>query len=152
MIDFEKMKKFRNEQKAFIKYIGFQILDIKEDYAQGEVVLREIHGNPIGSVHGGVLFSIADTIGGVAASSSAGSMCTTVNGNINYMNPALGCKKLIGTAHTVKAGHNLAVVHVDITDENDRLLACAQMTYHYLWDKVPFPYNIEEEEKKEDRS
>lgn len=73
MIDFEKMKKFRNEQKAFIKYIGFQILDIKEDYAQGEVVLREIHGNPIGSVHGGVLFSIADTIGGVAASSSAGS-------------------------------------------------------------------------------
>ena len=147
MFNFEKIKEDRNEQNGFINQIGFVVTDVKDGYAKGEIALTEMHGNPIGSVHGGVLFSLADTVGGVAAT-TAGSFCATVNGSINYLNPAIGCKKLIGEARAVKIGRRLAVIEVTITDETERILVCATMTYQYLGDKIPFPYKKENEREE----
>ena len=131
-------------QNGFINQIGFVVTDVKKGYAKGEIALTEMHGNPIGSIHGGVLFSLADSVGGVAAT-TAGSFCTTVNGTINYLNPAIGCKKLAGEARPIKIGRRLAVIQVTITDETERIIACATMTYQYLGDKIPFPYKDEKE-------
>lgn len=146
-VNYEKIKKDRNLGKAFINYIGFVTTDVSDGYARGEIELNEMHGNPIGSVHGGVLFAMADTVGGIAATTK-GSSCTTVSGNISYLNPAIGCRKLIGEGRVKKAGHNLAVVDVDIMDENNRIIASSVMTYHYFWDKMPFPF-IEKDGEEE---
>lgn len=44
--------------------------------------------NPIGTVHGGCLFTLADAVCGIAAS-SLGGICTTVNSNIQFLNAGL---------------------------------------------------------------
>ena len=91
----------------------------------------EIHGNPIGSVHGGIIFSIADSVGGAAALSRGGKV-TTVSGNINYINPALGCTKLIGEAIEVKSGRHMSVINVSISNQTGTVIAIATMTYYFI--------------------
>ncbi|MCD8150196.1 MAG: PaaI family thioesterase [Clostridiales bacterium] len=133
-MDFEKLKEIRNT--GFIKEIGFETTEIREGYARGEVVLKPKHGNPIGSIHGGVIFTIADTIGGAAAT-SRGRFVTTLSGNINYLRPAIGSKKLIAESAEIKVGKNVCVYDVMITDDTGREIARATMTYYYL-KKVEF--------------
>lgn len=145
MVDYEKLRQERNLQNGFINQIGFVVTEVRKLYTKGEIVLNSMHGNPIGSVHGGVIFAMADTVGGIAAT-SIGSYCTTVNGNINYLNPAMDCEKLIGEATPIKVGHNLAVMQVMIRNEKGTDIACAMMTYQYFWEKMPFPHIIEDEE------
>ncbi len=128
-MDFEKLKEIRNT--GFIREVGFDTTEIHEGYARGEMTLASKHGNPIGSIHGGVIFTIADTIGGAAAT-SRGRYVTTLSGNINYLRPAMNCKKLIGESREIKVGKNVCVYDVIITDETGREIAMATMTYYYL--------------------
>ncbi|MCC8152528.1 MAG: PaaI family thioesterase [Lachnospiraceae bacterium] len=128
-MDFEKLKEIRNT--GFIKEIGFETTEIREGYARGEVTLAPKHGNPIGSIHGGVIFTIADTIGGAAAT-SRGRFVTTLSGNINYLRPAIGSKKLFAESSEIKVGKNVCVYDVMITDDTGREIARATMTYYYL--------------------
>lgn len=129
-MDFERLKQLRNSA-GFIKEIGFETTEIREGYAKGEVVLQPKHKNPIGSTHGGVLFTIADTVGGAAAT-SRGRWVTTVSGNINYLSPAMNCKKLIGESREIKTGKRMCVYEVTITNESEKIIAVATMTYFYL--------------------
>ncbi len=116
---------------GFVKEVGYKTLEMREGYARGELELTEKHGNPIGSIHGGVLFTIADNTGGAAAT-SRGRYVTTLSGEIHYLRPAIGCKKLIGESREIKTGKRICVYEVMITDETGRELAIATMTYQYL--------------------
>ena len=131
-MDFEKLKEIRN--MGYIKHTGIRTVELREGYAKAEIVLDERHANPIGSTHGGVLFTLVDTVGGAAAT-SRGRYVTTVSGNINYLRPAMNCKKLIGESREIKIGKKMCVYDVMITDENDREIAKATMTFFYL-DKI----------------
>lgn len=143
-IDYEKIKEARNISEGFIQALGIEITDLADGYARGEMELTAMHGNPIGSTHGGVLFSVADTIGGAAAL-TAGSFCTTISGTINYLNAAMGCKKLIGEARAVKVGQRVGVYQVQIFDETEKLICTTTMTYHFFREKMEFPFFVDEE-------
>ncbi len=129
-MDLEEVRKTRNV--GFLKTVGFEFTEVREGYARGELKLDERHGNPIGSVHGGVFFTIADNVGGVAACSYDDRKVTTVAGEMHYLRPAMSCAKLIGESREVKVGKKLAIFEVMISDENGRELALATMTYQYL--------------------
>ncbi len=116
---------------GFVKEGGYKTTEIREGYARGELVLTEKHGNPIGSIHGGVFFTIADNTGGAAAT-SRGRFGTTVAGEIHYQRPAMDCKKLIGESREIKVGKSLCVYEIMITDESGTELAVATVTYQYL--------------------
>lgn len=128
-MDFEKLKEIRN--MGFIKDIGIVLTELREGYAKGELLLQPKHMNPIGSVHGGVLFTMADTVGGAAAT-SRGRYVTTVSGNMNYLRPAMNCKCIVGESREVKIGKNMCVYEVMITDDAGKEIALATMTYYYL--------------------
>jgi acyl-CoA thioesterase len=128
-MDFERLKEIRNQ--GFIRELGFQLTDIREGYAKGELILKPTHQNPIGSAHGGVIYSIADTVGGAAAT-SYGRYVTTVTGNINYLRPAMNCEKLIGESREIKVGKKICVYEVTITNEKGSEIAVATMTFFYL--------------------
>ena len=56
MIDYEKLKEIRN--MGYIKHTGIRTVELREGYAKCEIILDERHANPIGSTHGGVLFTL----------------------------------------------------------------------------------------------
>ncbi len=144
-MDLERLVEIRNT--GFVKEIGLQITQIREGYAKGELVLRPMHGNPIGSIHGGLIFTIADTVGGTAAT-SRGRFVTTVSGNINYLRPAMNCEKLIGESVEIKIGKNMCVYDVMITNETGKEIAKATMTYYYLQNVLPVEDTLSEIKEK----
>lgn len=134
-MEFQKLIDFRNNFPGFTKEMGMEVTHVAEGYARMEMEIDERCVNPIGTVHGGVIFALADTAGGVAAT-SRGSIVTTVSGDINYLNAAIGVKKLVATTRELKAGKNVLVYDVTISDETERVIAEARMTYYSLHKEV----------------
>lgn len=131
-MEFQKLIDFRNGFPGFTKEMGMIVTEVKAGYARVEMELDSRSYNPIGSTHGGVIFAIADTAGGVAAS-SRGSYVTTMDGSINYLNAAMqGTKKLIATTREIKAGKNILVYDVTVSDETGRVIAETRMSYFSL--------------------
>lgn len=131
----EEIRKFRNENNEFAKYLGIVTTKIQPGYAIGEMPVQKHHQNAIESVHGGCLFALADTIGGAAAA-SRGDRMTTVSGSFHYLLPAIDCNVLIAAAQETKYGKKLAVYEVEISDEQERLIAKGTFTYFNLGELV----------------
>lgn len=145
-VDFQKMMDARNRFPGFIGVVGFQLTEVRDLYAKAEIKLKDMHYNPMGSAHGGVVFTLADTVGG-ACCNTQGVACTTISGNINYLNPAMNCESLIGEATPIKIGKRIGVVQVRIFNELGKDIAHATMTYQFLPDiPYPFPGALIEEE------
>lgn len=134
-INFEKIIEHINGLGGFASDIGIKILSISKGYAKAEINIEKKHLNPGNSVHGGCIFSLADTVGGVAAW-SRGNYVVTSSSNINYLNPAIDSKRLIGIAKEIKFGKKILIYDVEIWDEKDRLIAKVTNTYYSLGKKL----------------
>ncbi|SDB07298.1 PaaI family thioesterase [Eubacterium oxidoreducens] len=135
-------EEFTNPTHGFIKYLGVHIDEVREGYCKGTLKLEDKHGNPIGSIHGGVLFSIADTVGGVCAT-AGGRIVTTVDADIHYMRAAYIGDTLITKAHEVKSGKLLSIVEVKNYNQDGKLLTSSTFTYHYLSNQMDVDVELE---------
>ncbi|HIX63498.1 MAG TPA: PaaI family thioesterase [Candidatus Mediterraneibacter colneyensis] len=130
-MDYERLCRIRNEQNAFGNLVGVRIVEIREGYARSELEVRRELSNPIGSLHGGVYFTMADITGGSAAV-AYGEQVTTVDADIRYLRPGIGIKKVICEAEEIKKGKQLFVYRVDLKDEKGTLLSAGTFTYMSL--------------------
>ena len=130
-MDYEMLCRVRNERNAFGNLVGIKIVEIREGYARTELEVRQELLNPIGSLHGGVLFTMGDITGGSAAVSH-GEQVTTVDADIRYLRPGLNIKKVVCEAEEIKRGKTLLVYRVNMRDENNTLLTTGTSTYMTL--------------------
>lgn len=130
-MDYEEMIKYRDENNPYASHLGIITTEIRPGYAKGELVLEPYHINAVGSVHGGCIFSLADTMGGAAAA-SYGTRCTTISSDFHYLSAAIGNKKLVSTASEIKHGKTIRVYDIDVRDENDCLIAKGIFSYYNL--------------------
>lgn len=115
----------------FGKYIGVRFLDRGEGCCKAQLDIRPEHMNPIGTVHGGCLFALADATCGIAASSTGG-ICTTVNSNIQFLNAAFQPKYLIAEAKPKKIGRKLRTFLVEIRDDKQTLICTVDFVFYCL--------------------
>ena len=87
--------------EGFVKETGIHIVTREDGYARGYFEATDRHANPNASIHGGMLFTLADTIGGAAAE-SRGRTVTTVSSSINFLKPAFEGDVL--TAEAIEIG------------------------------------------------
>lgn len=118
--------------QGFTDYTGVKPVSIEEGRCVCELEISENHLNPIQSVHGGVIYTMADVAGGIAARSMGTQNVTTMNSSISFLNPGLDCKKLTATAVVIKSGKKTTSVEVDITNESGKLLSKVISTYFNL--------------------
>ena len=112
------------------RLLGMQLIRVAEGEAEWELAADvERHGNPMGTIHGGVLCDLADAAMGVAyASRLAGDETfTTLELKINFLKPATN-GLLRATGRVVKAGRTIGLVECDIVDESGSLVARASST------------------------
>jgi len=83
--------------------------------------------NPWKIVHGGLLFSLADTSAGILCFIN-GHESVTVDANINFLRPCLKYAKAVAT--NVKDGKTISFCKVEIFNEKNELLAIANMNYY----------------------
>ena len=115
----------------FGKFIGVHFLERGEGTCKARLDIRPEHMNPIGTVHGGCLFTLADAVCGIAASSMGG-ICTTVNSNIQFLNAAFGPKYLIAEAKPKKLGRKIRSFLIEIRDDRDVLICTVDMVFYSL--------------------
>ena len=96
--------------------------------AEGELILRPESRNPMGVVHGGALFTLADTVAGTAAFTT-GRNCVTLDSSMQFLSAARG-DKLRCVAKPKKAGRTILVYEVTITDSEERLVASGTFTFY----------------------
>ena len=116
---------------GFAREIGIELMEAKDGHAKIKIDINEKHRNPIGSVHGGCLFSLADTVAGVALSTT-GVGCTTLSAHTTYIKAAMMDKSrvLYGEATPIRIGRKIAVYQVDITDDQGQEIS--RMTFEYF--------------------
>lgn len=131
MADYEEIMEYRNQHNQFAAFLGIRTTEIGQGKARGEMEIRPDMVNPINSVHGGCIFSLADTIGGAAAA-SYGTKMTTISSDMHYLLPAMDVKKLYAEANIIKHGKKICVCDVGIYDSNRTLIAKGTFSYYNL--------------------
>jgi uncharacterized protein (TIGR00369 family) len=81
-----------------------------------------------GQFHGGPIAAFIDSVGDYAIGMAVGGGVPTINLRIDYLRPAVG-SILTGTARVRRAGRTVALVDVDVYDEQRALVAVGRGTY-----------------------
>lgn len=115
--------------RRFIQHVGVWIESAAGGRSRLTLNLEPHHMNGLGIVHGGVLFTLADTGMGAALYPQLpeGHYCATVEIKINYFKP-VSAGALVCTSEVVHQGRSLANVDSAVYAD-DVLLAKANGTF-----------------------
>lgn len=119
-----------NHSTLFLQHNNLEITEIKPGYAKIELHVDPKVLNPYGIVHGGILFSMADTAAGTACLAS-GRECVTLNSSINFIKPGHG-KKIIGIAQEISSGRSTCIYDVYLYNEDHTLISRSTFTMYCL--------------------
>ena len=122
----------RYQKNTFMLYNHIEIESVEPDRAIFRLEIRPESKNPLGIVHGGVLYSLADTVGGTAAMTGRDYAVPTVDGTIHYLKAGKNTSKIIARAQEIQNGYAFSVCECKIYDDKETLLASATMTYYHL--------------------
>jgi uncharacterized protein (TIGR00369 family) len=113
----------------FPSYIGITLIAIEPGRARMEMTTDARHTNPMGTLHGGVPCTLADSAMGLAFASTLpdGESFTTLELKINFLRPVWS-GKLIAEGIVVQRGRTIGLAECTVTDENGRLIARASST------------------------
>lgn len=111
-----------------MQYSRIEILETDTGYAKAKVDLDSFHQNYYGYVHGGLYYTMADSIAGAVTHRYDGDY-VTLSGNIQYMN-AVKSGQIIGVGKTLQKTRKTVVVEVDLFDEHNRHLVRAMFTMY----------------------
>lgn len=116
-------------QPPIATLIGFRLTSIEPGEAVIEFEATELHANPMGTLHGGILCDIADAAMGMAYASTLkkGETFTTLELKINFLKPVWKAK-LQAAAKVIKNGRTIGLVECDVRDAQMELVARASST------------------------
>lgn len=101
--------------------IGFELVEITSGYAIGRIPYRtEFVGNPLtGVVHGGIVTTLLDTVGGAAVIGRLGKPLSmaTLDLRIDYLRPSKSGQDLFGRVECYKLTRNVAFTRGVAYDE-----------------------------------
>lgn len=117
------------EGMPFADLLGIEVTAVEDGHAEGRVtVTEELSWNEDRVMaHGGVTFTLADTVGGAALVSLVDQPVPTIDMRIDYLSAGSG--DLHASADVVRCGSDVGVVDVDVFDEDDELVADARGVY-----------------------
>ncbi len=116
---------------GLLRHLNIQNFEVNE---HGQVtatmpVTKEIL-NPQGVAHGGAVFALCDSAAGAQAAQSKHNLVTQ-EGSIHYFRPAMPDTMLTATASLRNGGKTVAVVMVEVTDDQGRHIADATFSMFY---------------------
>lgn len=116
------------KQHGYMELLGIEIKNMQDDQIHGSLVVDHQHLNYYGFVHGGVYFSLADSVAG-AVSRSNGEDYVTLNSSFQYYK-ASKHGKLVALGTIISRGNRICVVNVDVYDAEDIRLAGGTFTMY----------------------
>ena len=119
-----------NEQNGFLKHNDIIIEKVDEKVSKVKMDITEKSLNPYGIIHGGLIFSMGDTVMGITVRKT-GRNAVTLDASINYIKPGTG-KYLIATSEVLKIGKTTSVLKANIYNDQNELIAIMSSTYFFI--------------------
>lgn len=135
LIQLEKMMRETVEENLYMKYLGIELLEIREGYALARMKYKKELTNPYGMLHGGSLYSLADTVAGTAAC-MCGHYVTTVSGTMSFLLSAENTEYVYCEATVLRQGRHLSAFDVRIKNDDGQLLDSGEFTFYIMDKKV----------------
>jgi uncharacterized protein (TIGR00369 family) len=109
--------------------LGMRLAAFASGEATVELDATSAHGNPMGTVQGGIIAAVADAAMGWAYMTTLGEgeSYTTVEMKINFLR-AVRAGRLSARARVKNAGRTLGLIECDVLDPGDQLVAHAVST------------------------
>ncbi len=109
--------------------IGFRVTEIEAGRAVVEMEAGDQHANIIGTLHGGIIATLADSAMGLAyaATLEAGERATSVDLRVNFLRP-VGSGAVRAVSSVIRRGRTLGYIECDVFDAENRLVARASST------------------------
>jgi uncharacterized protein (TIGR00369 family) len=107
------------------KTLGFELVDVGPGTATLQMQARtDVHANPMGTIHGGVLCDVADATIGTAHSTTLleGESFTSVDLQINFFRPVWN-ETIRSVARPVHSGKTVSRYVCDLTRGDGKLIA-----------------------------
>ena len=112
--------------------LGVRLTSLSDGHAEAELPVTPRLLNPIGTIHGGVMYTLADTVCGCAAHSRE-QISTTIEGKLNHIRATTEMDKmLIAKADVLHFGKQTIVTSVEIFNDSGRTVAAGLFTYFVL--------------------
>ena len=125
----KEVAKIIEKDTGFIKKNDFKIKELNDSKCILEYDIKNDGLNPMGIVHGGILFGLSDTAAGILSSMDGRTPLTT-NASINYLNPAVS-GKIFAEAVILKRGKNIGYFEVKIKNEDDKIISTSYINFFY---------------------
>jgi acyl-CoA thioesterase len=124
---YEQLKQLRDSE-GFGSMVGLRHTKVAEGTAEAEIPIRPEYINLQGTVHGGVLLTLADVTGGTAAC-SYGHIVATVDNSYHFLRAGKDVTLLKAKANVIKAGRKIMVFDVSVCDQDEILLGEGLFSY-----------------------
>ena len=122
--------KMIQEKNAFALYNHMELESADDSCVVMRLEIHETSKNPLGIVHGGAMYTMADCAAGIVVNTD-GRRHVTQGSSMHYLkNRTEGVIRASG--RVVHRGKATSLVHVEITDENGALLASGEFTFFCL--------------------
>ncbi|MCX6686907.1 MAG: PaaI family thioesterase [Methanoregula sp.] len=109
---------------AYAAQAGIELLEVSEGRAKVKMEIRDRHKNSHGTVHGGAIFTLADTAFALA-SNSHGIPAAAINAHISYVKSATS-GTLFAEAEEFSLNKKIATYTVRVTNESGENIAIFQ--------------------------
>ncbi len=110
------------ERDAASQRLGIEVVNASDGAARVEMTVTDGMVNGLGVLHGGVIFTLADTA--MAYASNAGEAdAVAVNADIDFLQPGNVGDRLVATATRRAAAGRTSVFDVDVTTEPGSVVA-----------------------------
>jgi acyl-CoA thioesterase len=123
------------ENDHFGATCGIRLVELRPGFAKTVLVIDDRHLNRVGIVHGGAIFTLADSAFG-AATKTGGKVTVAVNTSITFVKAARS-GTIYAEATEIARSRKLSTCTVRVTDDVGELIALFQGTA-YIKDE-PFP-------------
>ena len=122
----------RIKKIPIVDTLGFEFIELEDGICRAKVKHDKKYDGIFESFHGGLLMTVADSISAFAILTKTGAdaAITTTDMNIRFL---AACRTdVYAEAKIIKLGKTLAPVAVELFDENNKMVAVAQVNYMML--------------------
>ncbi|MEO8820213.1 MAG: hydroxyphenylacetyl-CoA thioesterase PaaI [Ginsengibacter sp.] len=110
------------ENDLFSKWLGIEVLEIKEGYSKIKMTIRKEMVNGFGIIHGGIAFSLADSAFAFACN-NRNNLSVALDTSINFIKPVHMNDVLMAEAKEMHNGKSTGIYHISITNQNKDTVA-----------------------------
>ena len=138
MVAADTMKELRKtyESSPFNNELGIRLESFEEGAVRYSLVVDGRHQNVNNAVHGGVYFSILDSVMGATIRSVTRQPIVTINSTIHFLAPLKEGNKMIAQASIIQRGKSIVTAEGYVTDAAGSQLARMVGTFKVIKERT----------------